>query len=64
MIEEEPGIWNNVITKRKKVDHKTILYHIKKLVDLGLIKSEKEGRKRKFFPNFESEYYKSDEDSN
>jgi predicted transcriptional regulator len=57
LIEKEPGVWNSIITKRKKVDHKTIQYHIKKLIDLGLIKSKKEGRKRKFFPNFNSEYY-------
>ncbi|MHA2038265.1 MAG: hypothetical protein ACW98X_17645 [Promethearchaeota archaeon] len=58
MIEDEPGIWNNIITKKFKVDHKTIHYHLNKLFELGLIKSKKEGRKKKIFPNFESEYYK------
>lgn len=57
MIEKEPGIWNSVITKRKKVDHKTIFYHINKLLDLDLINTKKEGRKKKFYPNFDSEYY-------
>lgn len=57
MIEQEPGIWNNLITKTFKVDHKTIQYHLDKLVDLGLIKFEKEGRKKKIYPNFESDYF-------
>ncbi|MFW9864996.1 MAG: winged helix-turn-helix transcriptional regulator [Candidatus Thorarchaeota archaeon] len=58
MIEQEPGIWNNIITKKFKVDHKTIHYHINKLYELGLIKMKKEGRKKKIFPNFESDYYR------
>jgi predicted transcriptional regulator len=58
MIEDKPGIWNNIITKKFKVDHKTIHYHIYKLNELGLIKLKKEGRKKKIYPNFESEYYK------
>ncbi|TFG08495.1 MAG: hypothetical protein EU539_02085 [Promethearchaeota archaeon] len=57
MIEEEPGIYNNIITKRKKVDHKTIQYHIHKLLDLKLINSKKEGRKKKLYPNLEAEYF-------
>jgi DNA-binding MarR family transcriptional regulator len=57
MIEKEPGIWNNLITKRLKVDHKTIQYHVKKLIDLNLIKFKKDGRKKKIYPNFDSEYF-------
>jgi len=57
MIEREPGIWNSVITKRKKVDHKTIHYHIKKLTDLGLVLVKKEGRKKKIYPNLDSDYF-------
>jgi len=57
MIENEPGIWNNIITKKFKVDHKTIHYHLKKLTELDLIRVKKEGRKQKIFPNFESDYY-------
>ena len=56
-IESEPGIWNNIITKKFKVDHKTIHYHLKKLTELDLIRVKKEGRKLKIFPNFESDYY-------
>ena len=57
MIENEPGIWANLITKRIKVDHKTIHYHVKKLLELGLIDIKKEGRRKKLFPNLDSEYF-------
>ncbi|MFX1393140.1 MAG: winged helix-turn-helix transcriptional regulator, partial [Promethearchaeota archaeon] len=57
MIEKEPGIWNNLITNRFKVDHKTTYYHIKKLVELGLIYIKKSGRKKKIYPNLESDYF-------
>ena len=57
MIEKEPGLWNSVITKHFKVDHKTIQYHINKLKDLNLIHFRSEGRKKKIFPNLESDYF-------
>ena len=57
MIEKEPGIWNNLITKRFKVDHKTTHYHIKKLAELDLIDIKKSGRKKKIYPNLESDYF-------
>ena len=57
MIEKEPGIWNSIITKRKKLDHKTIHYHINKLIDLGLVIVKKEGRKKKIYPNLDSDYF-------
>lgn len=57
MIEKEPGLWNSIITKHFKVDHKTIQYHINKLKDLNLINFKSEGRKKKIFPNLESDYF-------
>ena len=63
LIEDEPGIWNNLITKKFKVDHKTIHYHLNKLIELGLIKLEKEGRKKKIYPNFDADYYKQKDNS-
>ena len=57
MIENEPGLWNSLITKKLKVDHKTIFYHVNKLKELNLIRFQKEGRKKKFFPNLDSEYF-------
>ncbi|MFX1257663.1 MAG: winged helix-turn-helix transcriptional regulator [Promethearchaeota archaeon] len=63
-IEKEPGIWNSLITKKMKVDHKTIHYHIEKLIDLGLIKVRKEGRKKRIYPNLDSDYFKKDNQKN
>ncbi|MFW9947891.1 MAG: winged helix-turn-helix transcriptional regulator [Candidatus Odinarchaeota archaeon] len=60
MIEKEPGLWNNLITKRFKVDHKTIRYHVNKLKELGLINFRKDGRKKKIYPNLDSEYFNKD----
>ena len=57
MIEKEPGIWNNSITKKMKINRKTIHYHIKKLSDLGLIYSEKNGNKKQLFLKSDSEYF-------
>jgi len=57
MIEEQPGTYNNEIAQILDVDHKTVAYHINKLKDLGLIHSEKSGRKKKLYPNLEAEYY-------
>jgi len=57
MIEKEPGLWNSIITKHYKVDHKTVQYHINKLKDLNLILFKSEGRKKKIFPNLESDYF-------
>ncbi len=57
IIEKNPGIWNNLITKKYKVDHKTIQYHLDKLNELGLIKFKKDGRKKKIFPNLEADYF-------
>ncbi len=57
MIEKEPGLWTSVITKHFKGDHKTIPYHINKLKDLNLIHFRSEGRKKKIYPNLESDYF-------
>ncbi len=57
MIEKEPGIWNNSITKKMKINRKTIQYHIKKLSDLGLIYSDKIGSKKKLYLKNNSDYF-------
>ena len=57
MIEENPGIWNNLIKNKFKVDHKTIHYHLQKLKELNLIKLRKDGRKKKIYPNLDSDFY-------
>ncbi|MHA1192173.1 MAG: ArsR family transcriptional regulator [Promethearchaeota archaeon] len=50
-------MWNNSITKKMKINRKTIQYHIKKLSDLGLIYSEKIGNKKKLFLKSVSDYF-------
>ena len=62
MIEKEPGLWNSIITKHFKVDHKTIQYHVDKLKDLNLINFKSEGRKKKIYPNLESDYFNNKND--
>jgi predicted transcriptional regulator len=57
MIEEKPGIYNKIITDKLEINRKTIDYHIKKLMDLGLINRKKDGRKKKLYPNLEADYY-------
>ncbi|MHA1704534.1 MAG: winged helix-turn-helix transcriptional regulator [Promethearchaeota archaeon] len=58
IIQENPGIWNSMITKKLKINRKTIQYHIEKLVELGLIQAKKEGTRKKLFPNLDSDYFK------
>ena len=60
MIEKEPGIWNNSITNKMKINRKTIEYHIKKLMDLGLIYIEKDGNKKKLFLKSDSDHFIKD----
>jgi len=62
MIEKEPGLWNSIITKHFKVDHKTIQYHVSKLKDLNLIHFKSDGRKKKIFPNLDSDYFNNKEE--
>jgi len=62
MIEKEPGLWNSIITKHFKVDHKTVQYHVNKLKELNLINFKSDGRKKKIFPNLESAYFNNKKD--
>lgn len=64
MIEIQPGTYNNQIAKQLNLDHKTVSYHINKLKDLGLIHSEKSGRKKKLYPNLEAEYFNNHNNNN
>ena len=64
MIEKEPGLWSNKITKHFKVDHKTIQYHVNKLKELNLINFRKEGRKKKIYVNLDSEYFQNSNEEN
>jgi len=45
MIQKNPGIYVNQIAKALNLDHKTIIYHIKKLIESNLVENKKVGRK-------------------
>ncbi|MBY8982171.1 MAG: winged helix-turn-helix transcriptional regulator [Candidatus Lokiarchaeota archaeon] len=64
MIEKQPGIYNKILSNELKVDHKTISYHVNKLVNLNLVSIEKEGRKKKIYPNLDAEYYNNHKSEN
>ncbi|MHA1896372.1 MAG: winged helix-turn-helix transcriptional regulator, partial [Promethearchaeota archaeon] len=53
-IKETPGTYNNEIAKSLKLDHKTVKYHLDKLLEKGLIVIKKEGRKKRIYPRSEN----------
>nr|MDO8118239.1 winged helix-turn-helix domain-containing protein [Candidatus Sigynarchaeota archaeon] len=50
MIEKEPRIYINEIAKRLGLNHKTVKYHVSKLVENNLIVIEKQGKKNFLTP--------------
>lgn len=50
IIHDHPGIFQKQIAHRLDLDHKTVKYHIDKLMDAGIIVSEKSGRKTLYYP--------------
>ena len=61
-IKENPGIWNNKLAEQINMSRKATGYHIKKLVDLGLINVIRKGNIKKLHPNLEADYFNSDKD--
>lgn len=60
IIGDNPGIYQSQISKRMEIDHKTVKYHIDKLIEAELIYSLKHGRKNRLYAmtiNNESENY-------
>ncbi|MFX0098897.1 MAG: winged helix-turn-helix transcriptional regulator [Candidatus Hodarchaeota archaeon] len=49
-IEEEPGTYASEIAKILRFDHKTVKYHVDKLLENGLIYDKKQGRKKLLYP--------------
>lgn len=49
-IEDEPGIYANIIAKALSLDHKTVKYHVGKLTEKGLVTVKKAGRTNRLFP--------------
>ncbi|MBN2151476.1 MAG: winged helix-turn-helix transcriptional regulator [Candidatus Lokiarchaeota archaeon] len=56
IIEAEPGIYGNIIAKRLGLDHKTVKYHVDKLVEAKLVVAEKDGRTRKLAPRLQTTF--------
>ncbi|MHA1324086.1 MAG: winged helix-turn-helix transcriptional regulator [Candidatus Helarchaeota archaeon] len=50
LISDNPGMYQNQIAKRLDLNHKTIKYHLDKLLDAKLIYAERKGRRRRFYP--------------
>ncbi|MHA1519690.1 MAG: winged helix-turn-helix transcriptional regulator [Promethearchaeota archaeon] len=51
MINDHPGIYQNQIAHRMDLDHKTVKYHLDKLIDAEIVVFEKMGRKKNFYPS-------------
>jgi predicted transcriptional regulator len=49
IIQNHPGYYQNQIAKEMHLDHKTVKYHLEKLLEANLVRSEVEGRSKKFF---------------
>jgi len=49
LIRENPGIYQNQLAKKLKLNHKTIKYHLNKLLDIHLIYFKVDGRKRLYY---------------
>ncbi|MGQ4875783.1 MAG: winged helix-turn-helix transcriptional regulator, partial [Promethearchaeia archaeon] len=58
IIIDNPGICNKELKKELEKSHTTIKYHTDKLIELGLLKTIKDGRKKRYYPNLDSEYFK------
>jgi predicted transcriptional regulator len=50
LINDNPGMYQNQIAHRMDLNHKTVKYHIDKLIESELILTKKKGRKNLFFP--------------
>jgi predicted transcriptional regulator len=50
LVADNPGMYQNEIARRMGLDHKTVWYHLDKLVTAVLISSRKDGRRTRFYP--------------
>lgn len=49
IIRENPGIHQNEIAKVIGLKHNTVMYHLRKLQEAHVLRTEKDGRKQRFF---------------
>lgn len=49
-IEDEPGIHLRELARRVDASYSTVLYHLRRLESAGLVRSERDGVKRRFYP--------------
>ncbi len=54
LISDNPGMYQNQIAKRLDLNHKTVKYHLEKLLEADLIFSEKGLRRLRFYPKIET----------
>jgi predicted transcriptional regulator len=50
LINDHPGIYQNQIAKRMDLDHKTVKYHLDKLVEADVVEYRKDGRSWRYYP--------------
>lgn len=50
LIGDHPGIYQNQIARRMDLDHKTVKYHLDKLLEVEIIETRKNGRLMGFYP--------------
>ena len=53
IIQTTPGLTQNQIAKKIEKNHKTVKYHLDKLIKADLIKKRQEGRKSLLYPTIE-----------
>ncbi len=51
LINDNPGIYQSKIARRLDISHKTVKYHLDKLMDAGIIESDDKRFKRGYYPN-------------
>ena len=50
IINDNPGIYQNQIAKRLDLNHKTVKYHVDKLIEVGVVKVENNKSKKGLYP--------------
>ena len=54
IIQTTPGITQNQIAKRIERNHKTVKYHLDKLIEVELIEKRSQGRRKLLYPTIDN----------